>query len=65
MKKSAFGELPRAGHPGATFLEGLEDGLHHERVAVAANFNEVLAGVGAGARPKGQHSLIQHLASQT
>jgi hypothetical protein len=64
MKESTLREFAWAGHSGATFLEGLEDGLHHERVAVTADFDKILTGVGAGARPKGQHSLIQHLAFQ-
>jgi hypothetical protein len=65
MKESTLRKFAWAGHSGAAFLEGLENGLHHKRVAMAADFDQILAGVGAGARPKGQHNLVQHLAFQT
>jgi hypothetical protein len=61
VEKGPFGELPRASHPGSLAVNGLQDGFHDQRVAVAADFDQVLAGVGAGTGPQRDDGLIQEL----
>ena len=40
---------------------GREDGFNDEGVPVAADFDQILAGVGARTGPKGSDCFIQHL----
>ena len=60
VQEGPFGKFARSGHPCALFLQGLQDGFHHQRVAVTADFDQILAGVGARAGPGGDDGLIQN-----